>query len=343
VSGIGPENPVCRFLTKTIAITDQSSLCSVILLRTITMFSRAKNARKRKQAAEETEAVISSDDDQKKRKARRVSILASNAASHQTTGGASVANTASAEQEDSIESIGTLIQDLAFSNNAKVDAALDALKLNLDKDKKKCDKIQAVGGCLALVQLVKNCLDKAMKKIPQCDQVTKLNKSAELTTLHKTLRVIIILTFQHEESRVGIAAIGGAEAVAKVMKTFPKCQALQERACGALLNLTGSVAGSSNVTGKKKAIESGGLQLILAAINNHLNSADVCEDACWALYNIVLGSKENTELLIFLGGGAAVAKVRTKWPNNDLVQTQVRKLVKLFAAEWTAWDDEDEA
>jgi hypothetical protein len=301
------------------------------------MFSRAKNARKRKQAAEETEAVISSDDDQKKRKARRVSILASNAASHQTTGGASVANTASAEQEDSIESIGTLIQDLAFSNNAKVDAALDALKLNLDKDKKKCDKIQAVGGCLALVQLVKNCLDKAMKKIPQCDQVTKLNKSAELTTLHKTLRVIIILTFQHEESRVGIAAIGGAEAVAKVMKTFPKCQALQERACTAVLNLACCSMGT------EIAVKSGGIEVLLAAINNHLSNAKICDLAFEALRNIASGSKENTELLITLGGGAAVAKVRRKWPDNDEIQTQVRKLVKLFAAEWKAWDDEDEA
>jgi hypothetical protein len=72
-----------------------------------------------------------------------------------------------------------------------------------------------------------------------------------------------------------------------------------------------------------------------------LNSATVCEDAFWALYNIVNGSKESAGLLIRLGGGAAMAKVRTKWPNNDKVQTQVRQLANLLAAEMKAWADEE--
>jgi hypothetical protein len=55
----------------------------------------------------------------------------------------------------------------------------------------------------------------------------------------------------------------------------------------------------------------------------------------------VEGSKENTGLLITLGGGAAVAKVRQKWPDNDEIQTQVRRLANCFVAEWKAWDDEE--
>jgi hypothetical protein len=89
----------------------------------------------------------------------------------------------------------------------------------------------------------------------------------------------------------------------KVMKTFHKCQALQE--C-ALANL------ACCSIGKAKALESGGFELLLlAALNNHLDSAIVCENACWAMRCTASrgAAKENTELPITLGGGAAVAKV----------------------------------
>jgi hypothetical protein len=300
------------------------------------MTSRTENARKRKQTTTIPEVLVSSDES--KNKARRVSTSAAapTAAALQTTEAASVANTAPTE---SIDSIGKTIQDLLHSDNAKVHAALDALDLAFIKDKKKCDEIQAVGGCLALVLLLKkNCLDKAIATIPACDQVTELwelNELAELTTLHKALNVIIILTFQHDESRVGIAAIGGVEAVVKVMKAFPKCQRLQEVACTALHNLM-----YKSVTGKKKAIESGGIEVVLAAVNNHLVSPEVCENVCGGLINIVIGSKENTELLISLGGAAAVANVRREWPDNDKVQKYVRRLAKMFAAHFVSWEDE---
>jgi hypothetical protein len=48
------------------------------------------------------------------------------------------------------------------SNNAKVNAALDALKQGLREDRKKCDTVTVWGGCAALVRLLKD-LKKAMK------------------------------------------------------------------------------------------------------------------------------------------------------------------------------------
>jgi hypothetical protein len=126
------------------------------------------------------------------------------------------------------------------------------------------------------------------------------------------------------------------EAVVKIMKTFPKCQMLQERACAALLNVM-----CNNVTAKKKAIESGGIEVVLAAINNHLGSSFVCERACKALLNIVNGSKENTVLLISLCGATAVAKVRRKWPDNNDVQIQVRRLSRLLGSEMKSWADDE--
>jgi hypothetical protein len=238
------------------------------------------------------------------------------------------------EEEDEVESIqiiGKMIQEIFHSDNAKVNAALVALYLNLDKDKKNCEILVTAGGCLALVQLLNTCLDKAIARIPACDQVTRLNTLAELTTLDKTLFVIISLTYQHDESAVGIASIGGVDVVVRVMKTFPKCQKLQDLACTSLGNL--ACCG----IGKVNAIESGGIEVILASINNHLGSAILCKKACWALRYIVSGSKENVGLLISLGGVTAVAKVRTKWPDNNGVQIRVRKLASLFVAEMKAW------
>jgi hypothetical protein len=302
------------------------------------MTSRTENARKRKQTTTIPEVVVSSDNhhskSESKNKARRVSTSASvpTPATQQTAEVASIAITASNENGESINSIGKTIHELFRSDNAKVNAALAALNLNLIEDKKKCDKIQAVGGCLALVLLLKKCLDKVVDSISACDEVTVLTELADLTTLNKTLIVIINLTLQHAESQIGITAIGCVEVVVKVMKTFPKCQILQECACLVLVNLA-----YDSATGKQNIIESGGIEALLAAIDNHLDSPIVCEKSCWALVNSTIGSKESTELLISLGGATAVAKVRRKWPDEEKVQTHVRCLNNLIVAEMKSW------
>jgi hypothetical protein len=239
------------------------------------------------------------------------------------------------EEELSLGVVGKMIQDLFHHDDVKVNAALDAVNLNVRKGKENVNAVTAWGGCAALVHLLKDRLKKAMKKVPACDQVSELKEFAELTSLHKTLRVITSLTYKGETGMVGIATIGGVEAAIKVMRTFPKCQTLQELACVTLLNL------ARCSIGELKAIESGGIEAVLAAVNNHLGSASLCQKACLALYNIVDGSKENTGLLISLGGAAAVAKVRTKWPDNNDVQARVRKLAKLIVAEMKTWADEE--
>jgi hypothetical protein len=261
------------------------------------------------------------------------SLLADEPATIETTESASivVVEDEDDDEEESLEGVGKLIQDLFHSDNAKVNAALDALKLDLSKDKEKCDTFTVWGGCAALVHLLKDRLKKATKKVPACDLVTELNELPELATIGNTLKAIVWLTYYSEMGRIGIATVGGVEAVVKVMKNFPKCQTLQEYACSALRNLT------CCSIGKTKVVESGGIEVILAAINNHLGSPFVCRKACWALSNIVRRSKENTGLLITLGGGAAVAKVRTKWPDNDGVQTRMRRLANLMAMEMKAW------
>jgi hypothetical protein len=294
----------------------------------------------KRKTTEVPEAVVSNEGKgPKEKKARRVSTNASarNVASSnadapvQSEAGVATANAASAsnaEQGVSWEIVGALIQDLSHSDNTTVNAALDALCVGMNLDGKS-DKIVTVGGCHALVQLVKNCLEKAAEKIPACDQVTELNELAELTTLYKSLGVIGSLMHDHDASKAGIMAIGGIEAVVKVMKTFPKCKDLQIAASYTLFSLT------FFDSGKNKAVESGGLEVLLAAVNNHLDSADICYGVCWALVQIVKGSKKNIRLLITLGGATAVAKVKTKWPDD--VPVHVRRLTKMIASEMMTW------
>lgn len=251
----------------------------------------------------------------------------------------SVANSAclsDAEQEASMQRIGKLVQDLFHSDNVKVNAALDALYLNLsiDEDKKKCENIVTTGGCIALVQLVRDFLKRAAGSIPACE-ATQLNEPAELETLYKSLSVITCLTSKHDVSRVGITAVGGVETVVDVMKTFPKCLTLQWYAC--------VVLGSLNLCniGKIRVVETGGIEVLLAAVNNHMDCFVICERVYWVLSNIAAGSKENTGMLISLGGATALAKVRTKWPDNEHIQTHVRKLADLIAAEVKTWGNEE--
>jgi hypothetical protein len=239
------------------------------------------------------------------------------------------------EEDKSREGVGKLIQDLFHSDDAKVNAALKALDLDRCDDEEKWDTFIVWGGCPALVHLLTDRLKKAMQKIPACYQVREVNGLPELETIEHILRVMVLLTFYSEIGRVGIATVGGVEAVVNVMKTFPKCQTLQWRGCGALVN------SSCCSIGIAKAVESGGMEVLLTAVTNHLDSAIICQNACPAIFNIASGSKENAGLLIGLGGGAAVAKVRTKWRDDDKVQKWVRKLANLFAFEWKAWADEE--
>jgi hypothetical protein len=123
------------------------------------------------------------------------------------TENAITATSIASTEHESIQSAGKMIQDLFHPDNAKINATLDALSLDLHKKEKKCGRLVTAGGCFALVHVMENCLGKANAGIPACDQVTKLNKAAELTTLKKTLRVITNLTFHHEESNIEFAAI----------------------------------------------------------------------------------------------------------------------------------------
>jgi hypothetical protein len=318
------------------------------------MMSTEEESTLKRKPTEELELVISNsdncdddDDHSSKSKARRVSTDAqeATATSHQTTEEAPVVATATATAasttiatpRNTLESVGQMIQDLFHSDNAKVNAALDALCVDLDKKRMKYKNIRDVGGCFALFHLLKNRLDKAMDRIlGACDQVTELNEfDDELTTLYKTLNVIKLnFFFYQNHNNPGFAAMGGVETVVKIMKTFPKCGTLQQSACGVLRNLV-----CCSIC-KAKAFKSGGIEVILAVVDNHLGSTFLCREACLTLRNISMYSKETTGLLIRLGGATAVAQVRTKWADsscNTSLRYLVEELTKLIIEEMNSW------
>jgi hypothetical protein len=234
-------------------------------------------------------------------------------------------------EDEFMEIIGKLIQDLFHSDNAKVDAALDGLLLDLDHDEE-AGQLQAAGGCFALVQFVKDCLKEAIRqKIFACDRVTEVARYADLIILWKSLAVITKLTIHRNESRVGISSVGGVEAMFEVMKTFPKCEALQAKACHALHSLT------CCRIGKKKVLEAGGIKVLVTALFNHLDSAFVCECTCKALYNVIKDNKDNMQIFHKSGGVAAVTRVKELWPDEADVQTSVRKLMGPIVKELNSW------
>jgi hypothetical protein len=292
------------------------------------------SGRKRK-AVQVPEASINSDClHPKQRKAPRASLdsmTLSQIASHVGTKTVVRANnpfsSSAREQEASFMSTKEKIQAFSSSVDAEVDAALATLSVDVKRDPATLEYIVAAGGCRALVQLLKICLQKAIDRVPAGNRVTEISDFTELTILHNTLLLIISVTLDHDEIKVGIAAIGGVEAAVKVMRTFPKCQALQYEACGALMNLA-----HKNTSGIEKVIVSGGIKVLLATVDNHLSSSHICRRACKVMCSLIRDNKERTELLIRLGGGATVAKVSTKWRNND----EVHEVVQYLAARMTA-------
>jgi hypothetical protein len=99
------------------------------------------------------------------------------------------------------------------------------------------------------------------------------------------------------------------------------------RAVGAVVVVTGL-----NAYICTQAFDSGGIECLLAAINHHSGSAILFQIAYSAL--MFHDSKEKTKLLTSLGGGA---KVRSKWPDDSSVQSEVRHLANAIVAEMKSW------
>ncbi len=136
----------------------------------------------------------------------------------------------------------------------------------------------------------------------------------------------------HRGGRTG-ASIGGVEAVVSAMRTFSNCQELQYTACCVLGNLLFCRIG------QKKALESGAMEVVLDALDNHMDADTVCAHACFTLHRMVAASKENTQRFICNGGVTTVASVRKEWQHDEMSQVHeaVRKLMEPVVKELSCW------
>jgi hypothetical protein len=78
----------------------------------------------------------------------------------------------------------------------------------------------------------------------------------------------------------------------------------------------------------ERAIESGGIEVILVAVTNHVDSAKLCERACCALHNIANNDKEKIWLVISLG-------VELLWPKSER-SGWITTMFKLRCKHWPA-------
>jgi hypothetical protein len=276
------------------------------------------NDRKRKPTEAPDPVVNSNTDESSPRdtRPRRVSMEAQFVANI-----ASVSRGTVAAPYGSVEGIEKLIQALTCSNGAVADAALNVLYRysKRDFDSLSWAKIAAVGGCFALVQLVKKSLEMAIEVIPLRNQVNEFHLQVVKGRLNKAFIIISNMTHGHPMSRFGINSFGGVEELVKVMKTFPKHHPwLQLRVCNALCNLTACPVG------RKRADEVGAIEVLLTTIKSYPGNKYIFLYGCRALTNMCKTSFERTKQLIGLGG-------ITTWPDDPEARAAAKGLLLTMA------------
>jgi hypothetical protein len=294
------------------------------------------NDRKRK-STEAQEPVVSSnttDDERSPRdtRPRRVSMEAPSSVSSThaiapTPGNHSIVTSIASASRGTVaapygsaEGIGKLIHALNCSNGAVVDAALDSLYRYSIRGFGSLSwaKIAAVGGCFALVQLVKNSLETAIEIIPVRNQVNDFHLQVATGRLSRAFIIISNMTHVHPMSMHSINSIGGVEVLVKTMKTFPKHPWLQLRACNALCNLTACPVG------RERAHEAGAIEVLLTTIKSYPRNKYIFLYGCRALTNMCESSFERTKQLIGLG-------VITTWPDDVEARHTAKCLLQVVA------------
>jgi hypothetical protein len=221
----------------------------------------------------------------------------------------------------SAEGIRNLIQALNCSNGAVVDVALDTLYRysKRDFDSLSWAKIAAVGGCFALVQLVQESLEMAIKTIPLRNQLNDFRLRVATGRLSKAFIIISNMTHEYPRSMSDINSIGGVEVLVKAMKTLPKHHPwVQVRACNALCNLTACPIG------RKRADEAGAIEVLLTTIKSYPGNKYIFLYGCRALTNMCASSSKRTKQLIELGG-------ITAWPDDPEARAVAKDLLQVMA------------
>ena len=123
-------------------------------------------------------------------------------------------------------------------------------------------------------------------------QAVSTQSSAEVAATGCRIRKFLA---RNDANKEKIAALGGIEAVVRVMGTLPEEPEVQEEACGALGNLA-----ANNNSNKEKIAALGGIEAVVRAMGTLPAEPKVQENACLALYNFPSRHKEKIKKA---GGG----------------------------------------
>lgn len=192
----------------------------------------SENARKRK-TANPLDAAVASNDARTSAegKARRVS-----------TESIAAGTGAPEAPHNNLVNLEKLVRmDLFHADVDVVETALNYLN-RTGQDNEKCDKVVSVGGCLALVLLLKNRLEKLFPKWEPivCNSSLEEGETmrVERRLLYKTLSTIKTVAYKSKHSLNEFVAIGCIEAMIAIMEAIPLCGKTQGAVCGILCNLT---------------------------------------------------------------------------------------------------------
>ena len=94
--------------------------------------------------------------------------------------------------------------------------------------------------------------------------------------------------------------------ILNAMRTHIDNAGVCENGCGALWNITANGKQNSQQTkyepyqipidnNKVRAGEAGAIDVILSAMGRHIDNANICMRGCWALMNITVNGKQNTQ------------------------------------------------
>ncbi|KAF7692464.1 hypothetical protein HF521_010074 [Silurus meridionalis] len=123
-----------------------------------------------------------------------------------------------------------------------------------------------------------------------------------------------------------IVDLGGLKFMMTLLADSLDCQDLAKQVLSAMR----AIAGNDDV--KDGIVEAGGTELIVMAVNRHINNTQVCEQGCAALSVLALRKPGNCKVIMESGGAQAALQAMKTHPGNINVQKQSCMLFRNLVA-----------
>jgi hypothetical protein len=120
----------------------------------------------------------------------------------------------------------------------------------------------------------------------------------------------------HAHFAEGFLQAGAPEAIVTAMKQFETSAIMQQCGCGALRNL----AGYEGSNGAEKVVDSGGIEVILAAMIDHGKESNVVKNACGCLNNVARAHPNGIDAILDLGGIDTILRIVDAYPQDEQIQ-----------------------